>query len=203
MEEQTNNLINSTRDIYNKNKNIYNKVLLSIGLLLSDNYDKESYISLINSIFNINESKNKNLNIDFTSNYNNKFVNKSIFSSNINKLEYLYFFNKFTIKSNNFDIQGYINRLVNYIDCEEINFYYSFLLICRLINNYEIKFFNNKNVYLIFFIALVISIKTNEDKTFSNKDYATIGCIPLKLFAKLENIFLELIDYNIIFSTIC
>ena len=77
------------------------------------------------------------------------------------------------------------------------------MLVYKLIINYpNLNIINNKNIILIYFISLIISIKLNEDKIFNNNDYAVIGGISVKLLLNLEFIFLDLINFNVLINEI-
>ena len=88
----------------------------------------------------------------------------------------------------------YINRIITYSD-SEIN-----TLICSLIyidRINKIKAINEFNIHRIFFTAVLISIKYNEDDIFKNDYYAKIAGVNLNEINKMEFDFIKLLDFNL------
>ena len=88
----------------------------------------------------------------------------------------------------------YINRIITYSD-SEIN-----TLICSLIyidRINKIKAINEFNIHRIFFTAVLISIKYNEDIIFNNDYYSKVAGVKLNEINKMELEFISLLDFNL------
>ena len=88
----------------------------------------------------------------------------------------------------------YINRIITYSD-SEIN-----TLICSLIyidRINKIKAINEFNIHRIFFTAVLISIKYNEDIIFNNDYYSQVAGVKLNEINKMELEFISLLDFNL------
>ena len=88
----------------------------------------------------------------------------------------------------------YINRIITYSD-SEIN-----TLICSLIyidRINKIKAINEFNIHRIFFTAVLVAIKYNEDIIFNNDYYSKVAGVKLNEINKMELEFISLLDFNL------
>ena len=88
----------------------------------------------------------------------------------------------------------YINRIITYSD-SEIN-----TLICSLIyidRINKIKAINEFNIHRIFFTAVLVAIKYNEDIIFNNDYYSQVAGVKLNEINKMELEFISLLDFNL------
>ena len=92
------------------------------------------------------------------------------------------------------NLNDYINRIIAYTKIEKNN------LICSLIYLDEIdkkKPITEFNIHRIFFTAILISIKYNEDDIFKNDYYSQISGVTLTEINKMEYTFISLLDFNL------
>ncbi len=97
------------------------------------------------------------------------------------------------------NLNDYINRIIAYTEIEKNT------LICSLIYLDEIdkkKPITEFNIHRIFFSAVLISIKYNEDDIFKNDYYAKISGVTLNEINKMESNFISLLDFNLYISPI-
>ena len=97
------------------------------------------------------------------------------------------------------NLNDYINRIIAYTEIEKNT------LICSLIYLDEIdkkKPITEFNIHRIFFTAVLISIKYNEDDIFKNDYYAKISGVTLNEINKMESTFISLLDFNLYISPI-
>ena len=88
----------------------------------------------------------------------------------------------------------YINRIITYSD-SEINTIICSLIYIDRIN--KIKAINEFNIHRIFFTAVLISIKYNEDIIFNNDYYSKVAGVKLNEINKMELEFISLLDFNL------
>jgi hypothetical protein len=93
-------------------------------------------------------------------------------------------------------LKDYISRLVKHIKPEISSFYLSFIYLDRFSEMTGIKL-KNENIHRLYFIALVLAVKYNEDLVFSNELFAGIGGLPLKELNKMESEFLSLTEFTV------
>ena len=92
------------------------------------------------------------------------------------------------------NLKDFINRIIAYTEIEKNT------LICSLIYLDEIdkkKPITEFNIHRIFFSAVLISIKYNEDDIFKNDYYAKIAGVTLNEINKMESTFISLLDFNL------
>ena len=97
------------------------------------------------------------------------------------------------------NLNDFINRIIAYTEIEKNT------LICSLIYLDEIdkkKPITEFNIHRIFFSAVLISIKYNEDDIFKNDYYAKISGVTLNEINKMESNFISLLDFNLYISPI-
>lgn len=98
----------------------------------------------------------------------------------------------------NISLEKYILRLVKYTSVENSTLVYSLALIDNICS--KRLYLSYKNIFKLFLIALIISIKLLEDETYTDEHYAKAGGITVEEFAMLETDFLAIIDYNIVIN---
>ena len=97
---------------------------------------------------------------------------------------------------NMIDVAKYIQRLVKYSKAENSTLVYWLSLIDEFCSK-NIVHLNKTNVHMILIASLHIAIKIQEDVTYRHKDYAFIGGINANKLTKLENYFLEVVDFKV------
>lgn len=90
----------------------------------------------------------------------------------------------------------YITNLYIYSKLNVSTLIYSFILIDRLLNTSKL-ILNDKNIFLLLFFSLRISIKVNEDYMLDDDSYCFLGKVKKQFYIINENYFLEAINYNI------
>jgi hypothetical protein len=92
-------------------------------------------------------------------------------------------------------IKNYCERVLKYTHCEESSFIISLLYIDRICekNNFILT---PNNIHKFIFIAVVMSIKYNEDECYTDNYYAKVGGVSLEEFCLLQYEFLKLIQYR-------
>ena len=171
---------------FNMKKDNLNSSLLSEKSISTNDgnitEDEESLIEL---------AKVKNLKL---SSLISKVLEKIINNNKINK-RYKLKRDIFTGKSlPKITLIDYINRIITYSD-SEIN-----TLICSLIyidRINKIKAINEFNIHRIFFTAVLVSIKYNEDIIFNNDYYSKVAGVKLNEINKMELEFISLLDFNL------
>ena len=88
----------------------------------------------------------------------------------------------------------YINRIITYSDSEMNTLICSLIYIDRI---NKIKAINEFNIHRIFFTAVLISIKYNEDIIFNNDYYSKVAGVKLNEINKMELEFISLLDFNL------
>ena len=74
---------------------------------------------------------------------------------------------------------------------------YSLCLIDKLCKKNKGFSLTKKNIYRVFFMTLLTSIKLLEDKTYNDMDYACFSGISIYQLVDLEKEFLSLLDYDV------
>jgi hypothetical protein len=97
-------------------------------------------------------------------------------------------------KTTSVSVKRYVNRLLKYFNNEPSSLVICLIYLDRLCEMADIKL-SIENFHRIFLVSLVISIKYNEDKYFSNGFYAQIGGITLADFNDLESIFVNFLEF--------
>ena len=106
-------------------------------------------------------------------------------------------FNKFNFrKQPKMSFYTYIKRLINLSDSDDHLIIASIILLDRIcaISNQKLT---HKNVHKLFFLSLMISLKFNCDEVFSDSNFSKISGIPISELIILEQVYLELISYNL------
>ena len=95
-------------------------------------------------------------------------------------------------------ILEYINRIIKYTYLEKSSLIVSLIYLDRiclkdiLITDY--------NIHRLLLISIIMSIKINEDKIYSNEYYAQVGGISLKEFNNLEREYLIFLNFDLFVS---
>ena len=132
--------------------------------------------STLNDFINENESEN---------NENNSFnYDDSIF---------------FCKKIPTVSIEDYLNRIQKYSKFEDSTLIFALIYIDRLLEKKNIKL-SKHNVYKILLTAVLIAIKYNEDEIYDNFIFAKIFGIKREELNKLEDNFLDLIEFELFIS---
>jgi hypothetical protein len=171
---------------FNMKKDNLNSSLLSEKSISTNDgnitEDEESLIEL---------AKVKNLKL---SSLISKVLEKIINNNKINK-RYKLKRDIFTGKSlPKITLIDYINRIITYSD-SEINTIICSLIYIDRIN--KIKAINEFNIHRIFFTAVLVSIKYNEDIIFNNDYYSKVAGVKLNEINKMELEFISLLDFNL------
>lgn len=96
----------------------------------------------------------------------------------------------------NISISDYLVRIKKYAQLEDSSLVFSLILIDRFLKTKSIVI-TELNVHRILFSSIMISIKYNEDKYYSNKYYAKVGGINLTQLNLLEFDFVCSLEFNI------
>ena len=88
----------------------------------------------------------------------------------------------------------YINRIITYSDSEMNTLICSLIYIDRI---NKIKAINEFNIHRIFFTAVLVAIKYNEDIIFNNDYYSQVAGVKLNEINKMELEFISLLDFNL------
>ena len=94
----------------------------------------------------------------------------------------------------NISILNYLKRIVEYTNIEESTLICALIYIDTVAKNKKIT---NLNIHKILFSAILASIKYNEDKIYRNSYYSQIAGISLEELLKIENEFLNLIQFKL------
>ena len=93
------------------------------------------------------------------------------------------------------NLEKYITRIVKLSQAENFVLVYWLALIDEFCGKNKI-FLTSKNVHMVIFVALVVSIKMQHDIIYRHKDYAFIGGISSEELKELEFLFLEIVNYR-------
>ena len=96
-------------------------------------------------------------------------------------------------------IEDYLNRIRKYTEIEDSTLIIALIYIDRFLGNNNIKLSMN-NVHKILSTAVLLAIKYNEDEIYNNKNFAKIFGLKNRELNKLENKFLDLIDFKLFTS---
>ena len=96
-------------------------------------------------------------------------------------------------------IRNYCERVLKYTHCEESSLIISLLYTDRICekNNFILT---PNNIHKFIFIAVIMSIKYNEDECYTDSYYAKVGGVSLEEFCLLQYEFLKLIQYRLFIS---
>ena len=160
----------------------------SDGDTVISNIDSDE--SFKNNNFSVIQNISSILNDFINENENGNFENSSI------NYDGSVFFCK---KIPEISIEDYLNRIRKYTELEDSTLIISLIYIDRLLGSKNIKL-SKRNVYKILLTAVLIAIKYNEDEIYDNNNFARIFGIKNKELNKLENKFLDLIDFELFIS---
>ena len=96
-------------------------------------------------------------------------------------------------------IEDYLKRIKKYTHLEDSTLVIALIYIDRLLENQNIKL-SKYNVYRILLSAILLAIKYNEDEIYDNSYFAKVFGIKNKELNKLENEFLNLIEFKLFIS---
>lgn len=99
-------------------------------------------------------------------------------------------------KSSKVGIEDYLDRIISYSEMEDSTLIVGIILVDRIMKEASLKLSHN-NIHRILIACLVVALKLNEDIIFTDKEYAMIGGINLKLFIELEKEALQLLDWRV------
>ena len=91
-------------------------------------------------------------------------------------------------------LKEYINRIIIYTEIEKNTLISSLIYIDKIDKKKPITEFN---IHRIFFTAILISIKYNEDDILKNDYYAKIAGVNLNEINKMEFDFINLLNFNL------
>ena len=97
------------------------------------------------------------------------------------------------------DIEDYLERIQKYTKMEDSTLTIALIYIERLLNKQNIKL-SKYNVHRILLTSISLAIKYNEDEIYANNFYAKVFGISSKELNKLENEFLDLIEFKLFIS---
>ena len=103
------------------------------------------------------------------------------------------------VKIPKISIEDYLNRIQKYSDLEDSTLVIALIYIDRLLENRNI-ILSKYNVYRILLTAVLLAIKYNEDEIYDNSFFAKIFGVTIKELNKLENEFLDLIEFKLFIS---
>ena len=96
-------------------------------------------------------------------------------------------------------IEDYLNRIQKYSKLEDSTLVIALIYIDRLLSNQNIEL-SKYNVHRILLAAILAAIKYNEDEIYDNYSFAKIFAVSSKELNKLENKFLDLIEFKLFVS---
>lgn len=92
-------------------------------------------------------------------------------------------------------IKKYIIRLIKYTEAEDETLVHALALIDKICLK-EI-YLSERNIYKLFLVSLIVSLKILEDEVYTDKHYASAGGISVKEYSEIEADFLALLDYKV------
>jgi hypothetical protein len=98
-------------------------------------------------------------------------------------------------------IERYLLRQADYSRCSPESFYFALIYIDRYIEKQPEQGLVSRNVHKLFFIALVLAAKFNDDLKLSNADFAKLGGVDKYDLCLLEMQFLRTIGFHTNVST--
>lgn len=97
-------------------------------------------------------------------------------------------------------IGDYIARIKKYTKLEDSTLVISLIYIDRACKNKKL-FLTELNIHRIIIASIIVAIKYNEDKFYSNVYYAKIGGLNLEQMNCLESEFLNFIEFSLFVDT--
>ncbi len=102
----------------------------------------------------------------------------------------------FDLKKPSLSFNDYLKRIVLEGEIESSTVVHALILMDRILCNNQIALIGN-NIYKIFFISILLSLKYLEDIIYDDSFYSLLSGIPLKEMVTLENEFLIMLDYRL------
>ena len=97
------------------------------------------------------------------------------------------------LKSN---MQTY-SGIINFMRCSDSCYIIALVLLDRIKSMNPIYTLTPRNVYKLFFTAVLIAVKSNDDHFFSQEYYSKVGGLKLKEISDLELLFINSLEFNI------
>ncbi|CAD8052205.1 unnamed protein product [Paramecium primaurelia] len=94
-------------------------------------------------------------------------------------------------------IYNYLQRINKYTHCSEQCFVIALIYLDRLQEKHANLVLNSHCIHRFLLLAIVTAIKFQDDDYYKNEYYAKIGGINLKEINKLEQEFLEYMNYDL------
>ena len=95
----------------------------------------------------------------------------------------------------NISIYNYVNRIVEYTNCEDNTLILSLIYLNQIIKkNINLTVYN---IHKFLFASILLALKINEDKIYKNEYYSSIAGISLKELNLIEYDFLTILDFQI------
>ena len=95
----------------------------------------------------------------------------------------------------NISIYNYVNRIVEYTNCEDNTLILSLIYLNQIIKkNINLTVYN---IHKFLFASILLALKINEDKIYKNEYYSSIAGISLKELNLIEYHFLTILDFQI------
>lgn len=96
-------------------------------------------------------------------------------------------------------IEDYLLRIQTYANVEESTLIICLIFIDKLCHTADVTL-THYNIHRILFIAVLLSIKYNEDSFFDNQYYSEIAGVKVKELKLLEYTFVSMVDFNLFVS---
>ena len=96
-------------------------------------------------------------------------------------------------------IEDYLLRIQTYANVEESTLIICLIFIDKLCHTADVTL-THYNIHRILFIAVLLSIKYNEDSFFDNQYYSEIAGVKIKELKLLEYTFVSMVDFNLFVS---
>lgn len=94
------------------------------------------------------------------------------------------------------EIEDYLDRIDEWIDCGGESYFCALCLIQRLDEAGALPPLNQRTLNRVFFVCLMLSVKMLEDVTLNNKDFAKVGCVTLEELNTMELFSLKALNFN-------
>lgn len=117
--------------------------------------------------------------------------------------QFIQYFNFIPLNSDLYNLSNFIYRCCKYNITLFSTYNLALLYLERFFSKCNIhiaNLLNEYNFYIFFSLALIISIKYNDDEPYNSYSLSFISGIPLHLFNKLEKLFLQILDYNLYYQ---
>ncbi|CAD8146816.1 unnamed protein product [Paramecium pentaurelia] len=94
-------------------------------------------------------------------------------------------------------IYNYLQRISKYTHCSEQCFVIALIYLDRLQEKHSYLVLNSNCIHRFLLLAIVIAIKFQDDDYYKNDYYAKVGGINVKEINRLEQEFLEYMNYEL------